>query len=86
TFAYLRQAIQSVYPTAASAPYIQSSCTDARHFALICPHTNRFAGFLFRGEQRGSIHGKDENLDVESFKRGVGFYIKLIANLDKLRG
>jgi carboxypeptidase PM20D1 len=75
-----------VYPTAASAPYIQSSCTDARHFALICPHTNRFAGFLFRGEQRGSIHGKDENLDVESFKRGVGFYIKLIANLDKLRG
>ncbi len=85
-FDYLRKVTHSVYPTAGIAPYIQSSCTDARHFALICPHTYRFAGFLFRGEQRSTIHGKDENLDVESFKRGVGFYIQLLTHLDKLGG
>lgn len=85
-FAYLRNVTQSVYPNAGIAPYVQSSCTDARHFALICPHTYRFAGFLFKGDQRARIHGKDENLDVESFKRGVGFYIQLIAQLERLGG
>lgn len=85
-FGYLRKVTASVYPTAGIAPYIQSSHTDARYFSLNCTHIYRFAGFLFRGEQRASIHGKDENLDVESFKRGVGFYIMLLANLDKLGG
>lgn len=85
-FTYLRGITQSVYPSAGIAPYVQSSCTDARHFARMCPHTYRFAGFLFKGDQRARIHGKDENLDVESFKRGVGFYIQLIANLKQLEG
>jgi len=83
-FDYLRNVTQSVYPNAGIAPYIQSSCSDARHFSLICPHTYRFAGFLLKGDQRSTIHGVDENLDVESFKRGVGFYIQLIAHLDTL--
>ncbi|MCL2806914.1 MAG: M20/M25/M40 family metallo-hydrolase [Coriobacteriia bacterium] len=85
-FDYLRTVTQSVYPNAAIAPYVQSSCADARHFSLICPHTYRFAGFLFKEEQRSSIHGVDENLDVESYKRGVGFYIQLISHLDRLGG
>ncbi|MDR1421890.1 MAG: M20/M25/M40 family metallo-hydrolase [Coriobacteriales bacterium] len=85
-FCYVRRVTHSVYPQAGIAPYVQSSCTDARHFATICPHTYRFAGFLFKGDQRASIHGKDESLDVESFKRGVGFYIQLMAHLDQLEG
>jgi len=81
-FNYLRKIIHSVYPDAGIAPYIQSSCSDARHFHQICPHTYRFAGFLFTGNQRASIHGQDENLDVESYLRGVGFYTELIRHLD----
>ena len=82
-FDYLRRVTHSVYPTAGIAPYIQSSASDARHFARIAPHTYRFAGFLFRGDQRARIHGVDENLDVDSFKRGVGFYVQLIRHLDE---
>jgi carboxypeptidase PM20D1 len=85
-FDYLRSITASVYPEAGIAPYIQSSASDARHFARICPHTYRFAGFLFKGDQRASIHGQDENLDVDSFKRGVGFYVQLIENLERLKG
>jgi carboxypeptidase PM20D1 len=84
-FDYLRSVTASVYPEAGIAPYIQSSASDARHFALICPHTYRFAGFLFRGDQRARVHGQDENLDVDSFKRGVGFYVQLIENLERLK-
>jgi carboxypeptidase PM20D1 len=83
-FGYLRTVIQSVYPDAGVAPYVQSSCTDSRHFAREFPRVYRFAGFLFKGDQRSRIHGQDENLDVESFKQGVGFYIELIRNLDRL--
>jgi carboxypeptidase PM20D1 len=83
-FEYLRAVTHSIYPNAGIAPYIQTSASDARHFARICPHTYRFAGFLFKGDQRASIHGQDENLDVESFKRGVGFYLELIRHLNRL--
>ncbi len=83
-FSYIKDVTHSVYPDAIIAPYIQSSATDARHFARICPNTYRFAGFLFKGDQRSRIHGKDENLDVDSFLKGVGFYIELIRNLDLL--
>jgi carboxypeptidase PM20D1 len=86
TFAFLRRVVHSVYPDAAIAPYVQSSASDARHFARICPHTYRFAGFLFRGDQRRSIHGQDENLDVESYRRGVMFYVQLIRSLEQFRG
>lgn len=83
-FDYLRKVIHSVYPDAGIAPYVQSSCSDSRHFERICPHTYRFAGILFKGDQRARIHGQDENLDVEAFKRGVGFYTEFIRHLDLL--
>ncbi|WP_428420473.1 M20/M25/M40 family metallo-hydrolase, partial [Paraeggerthella hominis] len=83
-FDYLRRVIHAVYPEAGIAPYVQTSCSDARHFARACPRTYRFAGILFKGDQRTRIHGQDENLDVDAFKRGVGFYIEFIRHLDKL--
>jgi carboxypeptidase PM20D1 len=85
-FEYLRRVTHSVYPTAGIAPYVQSSASDAHHFARYCPNTYRFAGFLFRGDQRARIHGQDENLDVESFRRGVVFYTELIRNIGQLNG
>ena len=83
-FEYLRRIVHSVYPDAGIAPYVQTSCSDARHFARVCPRTYRFAGILFRGDQRMRIHGQDENLDVDAYKRGIGFYIELIRHLDML--
>lgn len=83
-FDYLRRVIASVYPTAGIAPYVQTSCSDARHFHRVCPRTYRFAGILFAGDSRSRIHGQDERLDVEAYKRGVGFYTEFIRHLDRL--
>lgn len=83
-FEYLRTIVNCVYPAAGIAPYVQVSCSDARHFSREFPRVYRFAGILFKGDQRATIHGQNENLDVESFKRGVGFYIELIRHLDLL--
>ena len=81
---YLRRVIHSVYPTAGIAPYVQTSCSDARRFHRICPRTYRFAGILFKGDQRNRVHGQDENLDVDSYLKGIGFYTEFIRNLDRL--
>lgn len=83
-FDYLRAVTQSVYPDTGVTPYVQSSCTDSRHFSQVFPRVYRFAGILYKGDQRARIHGQDECLDVESFKQGVGFYIELMRNLDRL--
>lgn len=83
-FDYLRRVINCVYPEAGIAPYVQTSCSDARHFHRACPRTYRFAGILFKGDQRTCIHGRDENLDVDAYKRGVGFYIEFIRHMDQL--
>ncbi|MCL2889245.1 MAG: M20/M25/M40 family metallo-hydrolase, partial [Eggerthellaceae bacterium] len=61
-FDYLRRIIHSVYPNAGIAPYVQSSCSDARHFHQHYLRVYRFAGFLFKAEERASIHGQDEHL------------------------
>ncbi|MGI6217064.1 MAG: M20/M25/M40 family metallo-hydrolase [Coriobacteriales bacterium] len=83
-YSYLTSVVHSVYPDAGIAPYVQASSSDSRHFHRICPRTYRFAGILFKGDQRARIHGQDENLDVESYKQGVRFYTELIRNFDRL--
>lgn len=83
-FEYIRRIVDCTYPGAGVAPYAQTSCSDSRHFAQICPHTYRFAGILFHGDQRARIHGQDENLDVDAFKKGVGFYTEFLRNIGQL--
>lgn len=85
-FDYLRSVTKSVYPEAGVAPYIQSSSTDSRFFARVYPRVYRFAGVLYRGDQRAAIHGQNESIDVEAYKRGVGFYTEFIRHLDMLDG
>ena len=70
--------------TAGEDVYKRQSCSDARHFHRVCPRTYRFAGILFAGDSRSRIHGQDERLDVEAYKRGVGFYTEFIRHLDRL--
>ena len=43
-------------------------------------------GVLYRGDQRAAIHGQNESIDVEAYKRGVGFYTEFIRHLDMLDG
>lgn len=50
----------------------------------MCRRTYRFAGILFAGDSRSRIHGQDERLDVEAYKRGVGFYTEFIRHLERV--
>ena len=83
-FEYIHRVVAGVYPEAGFAPYVQNSCSDSRQFNDICDRVYRFCGFIFSKEARELIHGANERIGVDVFKRGVEFYVAFLANLDKL--
>ena len=72
-------------PTAGIAPYVQSSCSDARHFAPRVPAHVPLRGHPVRGRlsARAST-GRTSASTWTAYKRGVGFYTEFIRHLDRL--
>lgn len=83
-FNYLHRCVSGVYPEAGFAPYVQSSCSDAREFNAICDRVYRFCGFVYSGEARSLIHAANERIGVDVYKRGIEFYVALLGHLDQL--
>lgn len=83
-FEYLHRCVSGVYPEAGFTAYIQNSCSDSTEFSAICPRVYRFGGFLLSGEARGLIHGANERIGVDVYKRGLEFYVAFLRNLDQL--
>ncbi|KQQ93736.1 hypothetical protein ASF62_05915 [Leifsonia sp. Leaf325] len=80
-FALIRDAVGVAYPEAVTAPYVQMSATDGRHFHRFSPATYRFAPLMMTGVQRASIHGVDEHVSIDSLERGERFYAALLRSL-----
>ena len=52
--------------------------TDSRNFTDVTDSVVRFAPIIMDSQQLNSVHGIDENIYVESLKRAVEFYTKLV--------
>lgn len=83
-FDYIHRCVAGVYPEAGFAPYVQNSSTDSLQFCPICGRVYRFAGFVYSGEARKLIHGADERIGVEVFRRGLEFYVAFLGHLEEL--
>jgi len=84
-FSLISDTIKTVYPEAAVAPYLMTGGTDSKHFASLCPHVYRFAGFDFTGEERAGVHVADEHLSVRAYLKGVKFYEQLLRAFNGIR-
>ncbi len=73
-FRTVERAIRSVYPDVVPAPYIMTGATDSRFMSRVCDNCLRFLPFKVSDEQVESIHGLNENVDVESLVPAVDFY------------
>lgn len=80
-FALLSRAVAASYPQAMVTPYIQSSATDSRFFAAICPAVYRFSPLLMDAEDRAGVHAVDEKVRISSLGAGVVFYRELLQGL-----
>lgn len=62
------------------APYLVPGATDSRHYAPVTDRVYRFLPFILTAEDRSRIHGPDERIAIEDYRRVVRFYVQLVRN------
>lgn len=78
-FVQLSKIIRSVNPKVLVSPYLVLGATDGRHYYNISDHVFRFSPLPLLKEDLARIHGINERITIEGFKKGVDFYATLIA-------
>ena len=79
-YRFVEECVRECFPDAGVAPYIMLGGTDARHYAPYCPCAVRFAPLVISGQQMGSVHARDENVDVDAVAKAVKFYRYVLEN------
>lgn len=73
--------VYKTYNNTVVAPFIMLGGTDARHYNEVSDCVIRFSPLLITSEERKGIHGLDEQIKVESLKKGLVFYENLLEIL-----
>ena len=63
------------------SPYLMVQCSDSRHYGDISDKVYRFSAQDMTAEERGLIHGTNERIRVESVRRAVEFFIRVMQQL-----
>jgi len=77
-FRLLERVIQGNFPGIVTSPYVMTGATDARNYEQICDNVVRFAPVVFGPEQMKSMHGINENIEIDCLPGAVDFYRQLI--------
>lgn len=77
-FEILSKCVHEIYPDAPVVPYILPAGTDARTLTDVCRCVLRFAPIRMSKEQLGSIHTRNENIDVSALASCVAFYRRFL--------
>ena len=79
-FALVEEAVASIFKGVVSSPYIMTGASDARFMGILSDHCLRFAPFHITDEQLSSIHGINENVDIDALAPAVEFYKYVIQH------
>lgn len=73
-FKLIEAAVNNSYDGVITTPYIMTGCSDARWMTKLSDNCLHFVPFRVNDQQVGSIHGLNENIDVDTLAQGVDCY------------
>lgn len=76
---YVVAAARADAPEAVVAPFLVVGATDSRSMEPISEDVYRFMPMHFTLKETAMIHGTNEHMTIDSFKRMIDFYARLIA-------
>ena len=72
--------IVSVFPESIAAPYLTVGSTDSRYYQKIANQIYRFCPIEIDSEDLERVHGVNERISVEGYKKLIKFFYLLIEN------
>jgi carboxypeptidase PM20D1 len=82
-FKKIASAIRAVYPDALVAPGLVVGATDSRYFTGLTDAVYRFSPHLLTQEDLKLIHGVNERISIEGYRKAIEFYIWILLSLGK---
>jgi carboxypeptidase PM20D1 len=82
---YLTVAIQDTFNGIPVAPTMTTGATDSRNYASIADDVFRLDPFHIGPDDLGRVHGTNERLAIGELGPAVGFYMRLMQDLDTLK-
>lgn len=80
SFITIQKTIKEVYPNVIVAPYLVLAATDSRHYSALSSNIYRFFPATLEKKDLDRIHGANERIEVENYKKVINFYFYLIKN------
>lgn len=75
---FIKNAVSATWDGALVSPYLMVACSDSKYYSGYCDKVYRFSAMDLTAEERGLIHGNNERIRLETAKRAVEFFIRVM--------